>query len=95
MFQLVLDRDILLDHEISDEFWRKDGSNSGSAEIGGRGGRRGMSLPVGEGIELGAMIGNGRRGGEEQAVGELDGREGSLRGSGGDENVSLESRDEN
>jgi hypothetical protein len=54
-----------------------------------------MSLPVGEGIELGAMIGNGRRGGEEQAVGELDGREGSLRGSGGDENVSLESRDEN
>jgi hypothetical protein len=86
-FQLVFDRDILLEHEIGDEFWVKEGSRTGSAEVGGREGGRGTGGPVPEGLELVDMARHG-----EHGVGELDGREGSLRGSGGSSSVSLESR---
>lgn len=86
-FQLVLDRDVVLDHEIGDEFWVKEGSQTGSAEIGRRGGGR----TVAEGLELVDMPANGRPAGGDQAVGELDGRDASLHGEGGSASVSVES----
>jgi hypothetical protein len=80
-FQLVLDRDILLDHEIGEEVVAKEGSGTGSAESGGR--RPGAQ--VDDGLELVEMTRPG-----EHDVGELDGREGRLRGPGSSRSVSLE-----
>jgi hypothetical protein len=84
-FQLVLDRDIILDHEIGEEFLVNEGSGTGSTESGGR--RPGA--PVDDGLELVEMTGPG-----EHGVGELDGRDGRLRGPESSTSVSLESRDE-
>lgn len=89
VFQLVLDRDIVLDFEIRDEFWGKEGSRTGGAEIGSRGGGREIGGPAGEGLELVDVVGNRSQNRGNMGVGELDGREGSLRGSEGSGSSSL------
>jgi hypothetical protein len=94
VFQLVLDRDIVLDFEIRDEFWGKEGSRTGSAEIGSRGGGREIGGPAGEGLELVYVVGNGSQNRGNMGVGELDGREGSLRGSEGSGSSSLGLRED-
>jgi hypothetical protein len=64
-FQLVLDTDVILDHEIGDDFSAKEGSCEGSGRGVGGG-------PIGESLRL-DMMASGREHREEQAVGELDG----------------------
>lgn len=81
----MLDRDIVLDFEIRDEFWGKEGSRTDSAQIGGRGGGREIRGPAGEGLEWADVVGNWSQNRGNMGAGELDGREGSLRGSEGAE----------
>jgi len=91
VFQLVLDRDVVLDFEIGDEFWGKEGSKTGSAETSGRAGGREIGGPVGESLELVSVEGNRPQNGGSIRIGELDGREGSLHGSEGSGSLSFES----
>ncbi len=79
-FQLVLDRDILLDHELGEDPLVKERSGSGTLDVGGGG----IEALGADGIELAQM---------EHGGVELDGRVGISRGSEGSTSVSLRSRD--